>query len=198
MYIEKAISRISKFIHTGVMNMNILAVVTPPYIYHGWSTRKTFWVRKFTPVNMKNYGCCNFRKHREIKNGEQYIALVISPKFGNMDKIKITYSEPKDYLGIPVKGLITSLGIKTIIRPKKIERTRFSITEAILKDFLRLFMNLKIWLMRVMWGRLTKIPTDSYFYLSRQISKCMTSNSCDRVRTQKMSTQRMSNYKKST
>ena len=44
--------------------MNILAVVTPPYIYHGLSTMKTFWEEKFageekftlgefTAVNMK-------------------------------------------------------------------------------------------------------------------------------------------------
>ena len=41
-----------------MMNMNILAVVTPPSIYHGCSTRKTFWEEKFTvgefsAVNMK-------------------------------------------------------------------------------------------------------------------------------------------------
>ena len=28
--------------------MKLLAVVTPPSIYHGCSTRKTFWEEKFT------------------------------------------------------------------------------------------------------------------------------------------------------
>ena len=28
--------------------MNLLAVVTPPYIYHGCSTQKTFWEEEFT------------------------------------------------------------------------------------------------------------------------------------------------------
>ena len=40
------------------MKMKLLVVVIPPYIYHGWSTLKTFWeeiftLGKFTPVNMK-------------------------------------------------------------------------------------------------------------------------------------------------
>ena len=29
-------------------NMKLLAVVTPPTIYHDCSTRKTFWEEKFT------------------------------------------------------------------------------------------------------------------------------------------------------
>ena len=41
-----------------MMNMKLLAVVTPPSIYHGCSTHKTFWEVKFkfgefTAVNMK-------------------------------------------------------------------------------------------------------------------------------------------------
>ena len=35
------------------MNMNLLSVVTPTSIYHGFFTRKTFWEVKFTPVNIK-------------------------------------------------------------------------------------------------------------------------------------------------
>ena len=99
--------------------MNLLAVVTPPSIYHGCSTQKTFWEGKFTPVNMKNCGSYNVRENREIKDGEKYITLNISLYFGSIDKIKIISSEPKDYLEILGKGLITSLGIKTIIRSKK-------------------------------------------------------------------------------
>ena len=56
------------------MNMKLLEVVTPPYIYHCCSTKKTLWEGKFTggenftlgeftSVNMKNCGHCNFRKH---------------------------------------------------------------------------------------------------------------------------------------
>ena len=73
-------------------NMKILEVVTPTSIYHGCSTQKMFWEEKFILVNMKNCGCRNVRKHREIKNGKQYIAFDLSLNFGNLDKIKITSS----------------------------------------------------------------------------------------------------------
>ena len=65
--------------------MNLLAVVTPPSIYHGCSTQKTFWEEKFTgkenlflAVNMKNCGRRNFRKHKEIKGSDKYVHLDIS------------------------------------------------------------------------------------------------------------------------
>ena len=67
-------------------------------------------------MNMKNCVCRNVKKHREIKNGGKYIALDISLKFGSLDKMKITSSEPKDYLGRSGNVLITYLGIKTIVR----------------------------------------------------------------------------------
>ena len=77
--------------------MKILAVVTPPSIYHGCSTRKTFWEEKFTgkenlflAVNMKNCGRHNVRKHKEIKGSNKYVTLDISSKFDSLNKIKIT------------------------------------------------------------------------------------------------------------
>ena len=62
--------------------MKVLAVVTSPSIYHGFSTRKTLWEVKFTlgeftPVIMKNCGGHNVRKQREIKYSDKYIALDI-------------------------------------------------------------------------------------------------------------------------
>ena len=58
-------------------------VVGPPSIYHGWSTRKTFWKEKYTgkkqdlfePVNMRNCGKRNFRKNREIKDSDERVTL---------------------------------------------------------------------------------------------------------------------------
>ena len=112
-----------------MMNMKLLAVVTPPSIYHGCSTQKTFWEEKFTgeekftlgeftAVNMNNCGCYNVSKHRYIKGSDKYITLEILLKFGSMDKMRITYSDPKNYLGRSVKGLITSMGLKSKTRPK--------------------------------------------------------------------------------
>ena len=82
------------------MNMKLLSFVTPPSIYHGCSSRKKFWEEIFTPANMKSCSRCNVRKHREIKYGENYITLDISLNFGILENMKITSSEPKDYLGI--------------------------------------------------------------------------------------------------
>ena len=49
--------------------MKLLAVLTPPSIYHCCSTYKTFWEEnftpsEFTPVNMKSCGHSNVRKRR--------------------------------------------------------------------------------------------------------------------------------------
>ena len=64
--------------------MMFLVVVTPPYIYHGCSTWKTFWEEKFTGkqelfqfVNMKNCGCRKVRKHKEIKVSDKCVTLNI-------------------------------------------------------------------------------------------------------------------------
>ena len=83
-----------------------------------------FWEEKFTlgeftPVNKKNCGYQNVRKHRDIKNGEKYTKLEILLKFGIMEKMKITSSDPRDYFGRPGKGLINSLGINNNARFKK-------------------------------------------------------------------------------
>ena len=80
------------------MNINLLSVVTPPSIFNFCSNQKRLWEEKFTlgdftPVTMKNCGRLNFRKHREIKNGEKYTTLDISLEFGSLDKMEITSSE---------------------------------------------------------------------------------------------------------
>ena len=99
--IYKVRAQSSQFRYTYVMmNMNLLAVVTPTSIYFGCSNHKTFWEEKFTigelsAVNMKNCGCRNVRKHREIKGSDKYVTLEISLKFDNLEKIKITFSESK-------------------------------------------------------------------------------------------------------
>ena len=66
------------------MNIDLLAVVTPLSIYHGFSTRKTFWEEMFTgeetsfsALNMKIFCRLNFRKHREIRGSEKYVTLDI-------------------------------------------------------------------------------------------------------------------------
>ena len=115
-----------------MMNMKLLSVVTPPSIYHGCSTGKTFWEERFTlgeftVLNINNCGRCNVRKHIEIKGSDKYVTLDIPLKFDSLDKMKITSSESKDNLVISGKGLITSLGIKAKAIPKKCKKENFAI-----------------------------------------------------------------------
>ena len=89
--------------------MKFLVVVTPPSIYHGCSTRKTFWEKKITgkqdlfePVNMKNCGRFKVRKHKEIKGSDKcvtlniYEILNISEKFDDLNNMETTSSESKE------------------------------------------------------------------------------------------------------
>ena len=88
--------------------MKFLVVVTPPYIYHGCSTRKTFWEEMFTgkqyffeSFSIKKYGRCKFSKHKEIKGSYKcvilniYEILNISEKFDNLNKMETTSSESR-------------------------------------------------------------------------------------------------------
>ena len=79
--------------------MKLLVVLTPRSIYHGCSNQKTFREEKFTvkdilflSVNMKNCGCSNVRKHKEIKGSDKYVTLDISLKFDSLEKMKTTSS----------------------------------------------------------------------------------------------------------
>ena len=80
--------------------MKFLVVVTPPSIYHGCSTRKTFWEKKFTgkkylfqSVNIKNCGRQKVRKHKEITVSNKIVTLNVSAKFDSLNKMKTTSSE---------------------------------------------------------------------------------------------------------
>ena len=88
--------------------MKFLVVVASPSIYHGCSTRKTFWEEIFTgkedlfePVNMKNCGRRKVRKHKEIKGSDKcvtlniYDILNISENFDDLNKMETTSSESK-------------------------------------------------------------------------------------------------------
>ena len=74
--------------------MKFLLLVTPPSIYHGCSTWKTFWEEKFTgkkdlfqSVNMKNCGRQKVRKHKEIKGSDKIVTLIVSVKFYSLNKM---------------------------------------------------------------------------------------------------------------
>ena len=108
---------------------------------------------------MKYCGRHNVRKHREINNSEKYITLNISLDFGILEKIKITRTG---------KGLINSMGIKSIRRSKKIKKERFYITNDSLKDLSKIIKEFEdLSHSGYVRNRSKQILTDSYFYLSR-------------------------------
>ena len=134
-----------------MINMKLLSVVTPPSIYHGCSSRKTFWEENFTgeekftlgefsAVNMKNCGRRNVRKHRYIKGSDKYVTLEISLDFDSLNKIKIISPESKVQLGRSGKGFITSLSIKDRKRPKKYKRSRYAIGNVSKQDLSKIIM----------------------------------------------------------
>ena len=75
--------------------MKFLVGVTPQSIYHGCSTRKTFWEEMFTgkkqdlfeSVNMINCGQRNVRKHKEIKGSDKIFTLNVSEKVEILNKM---------------------------------------------------------------------------------------------------------------
>ena len=80
----------------------------------------------FEPVNTRNCGRRNFRKHREIKDSNErvtlkayenmYEILKISEKFDNLDKMETTSSESKVKMEGSGKWLVTALALKTKTR----------------------------------------------------------------------------------
>ena len=83
-----------------MMNMKLLAFVTPPSMYHGCFAWKTSWEEIFTgekklfsDVSMNNCGCQDVRKHIDIKVSDSHVTLEISLKFVSLVKMKITSSE---------------------------------------------------------------------------------------------------------
>ena len=121
--------------------MKFLVVVTPPPIYHGCSTRKTFWEGNFTgkkylfqSVNMRNFVRRKFRKHKEIKGSDKIVTLNVSEKFDSLNKMKTTSSESKGKLGRSEKGLVTALAFKTKVRSQKYKKARYAIGNVIKKD----------------------------------------------------------------
>ena len=113
--------------------MKFLVVVTPPSIYHGCSTWKTFWDKNFTgkedlfqSVNMKDCGRRKVRKHKEIKGSDNITTLDISSKFDSLNKMKTTSLESKAKLEISGNVLVTALDFKTKVRLPKYKKARYA------------------------------------------------------------------------
>ena len=86
----------------------------------------------------------------------------------------ITYSEPKYNLGRLGKGLITSLGLKAKARPNKHKKASYAILNFSMKKLSKIIREFDKLPYKSYERRMPKHdPTDSYFYLARQLEKCM-------------------------
>ena len=125
----------------------------------------------------------------------------ISLDVGSLDKMKITSSEPKYYLGRSVKGLITYMDLKTVRTSKRSKESRHANTNVILKDISKIIKEFeKVPYEGYVRKRSKYVPTDSYFYIARHPDKCMTRLNLHvvPVRIKMTNTQRMNNSEMST
>ena len=89
--------------------------------------------------------------------------------------MKIISSESKDNLGRSGKGLMTYLGLKAKSRPKKHKKARYEIGNVSEKDLSKIIREFeKLPYENYERNRPKHEPTESYFYLKRQLAKCMT------------------------
>ena len=163
------------------INMKFLAAVTPPSIYHGRSTQKTFWEEIFTgkenlflSVNMKNVGRRKVRKHKEIRDSDNIITLEISTKFDSLDKIETTYSESKEKLERSGKEVGNRFGFQDQRKVTKILKGKVCHRKWSEKDIYRIIRKFeKCEKLPNEKNRPKQKPTERYFYLSRHLAKFM-------------------------
>ena len=112
--------------------------------------------------------------HIEIKDSYKCITLDISLIFFSLEKMVIISSDPKDNLGISVKGLITSLGVKAKTSPKKYKNPGYDIVNVSMRDLSKIIREFEILPYKFYYSRSPiHEPTDSYVYLAIQLVKCM-------------------------
>ena len=94
----------------------------------------------------------------------------ISLKFENLNKMKIASSESKRKLKRSGKGLITSLGFKTKVRPQKYKMARYAIGNVSKKDIYKIIREFeKFEKLTYEKKRSKHKSTDSYVYLSNSL-----------------------------
>ena len=88
--------------------------------------------------------------------------------------MKITSSESKVKLERSGKGLIASLDFKTKVRPKKYKKSRYAIGSVSKKDLSKIIREFEKFEKLPYEKKRPKYePNDRYFYLARQLAKCM-------------------------
>ena len=153
--------------------MKFLVVVTPPSIYHGCSTRKSFWKVTFTgkqdffqSVNMKNVGHRKFRKHKDIKGSDKIVTLNVSSKFDSLIKMETTSWESKRKLGRSGKWLVTAQALKNKVRSQKYKKARYAIVNVSMMDLSNIIKEFeKIGKVHYVKRIPKHEPTSSYYHI---------------------------------
>ena len=133
---------------------------------------------------MRNCGKRNFRKHREIKDSDERVALKayenmyeilkFSEKFDNLDKMEITSSESKVKIEGSGKWLVTALALKTKARPTKYKKARYATGNVSMKDLSNKIKEFEKFVKVPHFKKEPKHePTLSYFHLVEWLCKCM-------------------------
>ena len=148
--------------------MKFLVVVTPPSIYHGCSTRKTFCEENFTgkkdlfqSMNMKDWDCRKVRKYKEIKDSDKIVTLAISARVDSLKNMETTSSKSKEKLERSGKGLVTALDFKTKVRSPKYKKSRYVIGNLSEKEhskIIKYFDNLGKYLIRKGSPNMSQLP----------------------------------------
>ena len=114
------------------------------------------------------------KKNKEIRGPDKYVTFEISSKFDSLDKMKITSSDSKRKLEILGNGLITSLCFKAKAVFQKYKKARYAIGNVSEKDISMIIREFeKIEKLPYDKRKPKHEPTDCYFYLARQLAKCM-------------------------
>ena len=93
-------------------------------------------------------------------------------KFGSLDKMIITSSYPKDYLGGSGYEFTASLGLKANVRSNKYKRSRCAIGNV--KDISKIFSKFENFPYKGYERKRSKHePTDGYSCLAIHLAKCI-------------------------
>ena len=91
--------------------MKFLVVLTPPSVYHGCSTRKTFLEEKLTGkkdlfqfMNMKICGRRKVRKNKESKGSDKIFTLNVSANFDSLNNIFVFNSGHRNQVTCSLLG----------------------------------------------------------------------------------------------
>ena len=125
-------------------------------------------------VNMKNCGCQEVRKHKEIKGSDKIITLNVSAKFDSMNKMETTSSESKGKLGRSGKVLVTAMAFKTKVRSPKYKKARYALVNVSMKELSNIIKEFEKIVKVPYLKRIPKHePTSSYYHVVRCIAEGM-------------------------